>query len=59
MAVHKLQSIGGWPWAISASFVRLNGLVPKKPLWADSGDGCGDSMIVCRERSIKDFFLRA
>ena len=33
----------------SASLARLNGRLPKNPLWADSGDGCADSMIVCRD----------
>ena len=33
---------------LRAAFVRLNGREPKKPLWADSGDGWADSTIVCR-----------
>jgi hypothetical protein len=44
--VQRLQSIGRWPWAVSAAFARLNGWLPKNPLWADSGDGWADSMIV-------------
>ena len=27
------------------SFVFENGLLPKKPLYAEKGDGCGDSII--------------
>ncbi len=46
----RFQSIGAWPWSTSASLARLNGRLPKNPLWADSGDGCADSMIVCRVR---------
>ncbi len=33
--------MGGFPRAISASLMRLNGRLPKKPLIADSGEGCG------------------
>ncbi len=55
----SVQSIGAWPCATSASLARLNGRLPKNPLWADSGDGCGDSMMVCRSRSINDFFFLA
>ena len=58
-----VQSMGTWPWARRASFVRENGRLSKNPLWADSGDGCADSMIVWRNSSdveaMRDFFLRA
>src|SRR5688572_15220919 len=40
----NLQSIPSRPAAMSARFARLNGLLPKKPLAADCGEGCGDSM---------------
>ncbi len=53
------QSIGSRPAATSASLARLNGLVPKKPLWADSGDGWGDSITVWRVVSMSDLFRRA
>ena len=43
----------------SASLVRENGCEPKKPLWADSGDGCADSMIVWRDVSMSAFLRRA
>ena len=43
----------------SAALARLNGRLPKNPLWADSGDGCADSMIVWRVVSISGFFRRA
>ena len=29
------------------------GLLPKKPLWADNGDGWGDSIIIWLEESIR------
>ena len=48
-----------WPALANAAFVRLKGLLPKNPRCADSGDGCADSMMVCREVSIKALFLRA
>ena len=40
------HSIGARPASIRAVLVRLNGLLPKKPLWALSGDGCADSITV-------------
>ena len=43
---------------MSAVFARENGREPKNPWRADSGDGCADSMTLCREVSISDFFLR-
>ena len=49
--------MGGRPAATSAALVRLNGLLPKKPLWALSGDGWADSITVCRDRSIKRLLL--
>ena len=51
--------MGSRPASTSAALVRLNGLLPKKPLWALSGDGCADSITVWRLRSINAFFLRA
>ena len=49
----RSQSTGSRPAATSAAFARLNGRLPKKPLWADSGDGCADSMTWWREVSIR------
>ena len=40
-------------------FVRENGRLPKNPLDADSGDGCGDSMTTWRLVSMSAFFFRA
>ncbi len=45
--------------ATSAWLARLNGRLPKNPLCADSGDGCADSMIVCRVLSINGRLRRA
>ena len=45
--------MGSRPAATRAALVRENGLEPKKPLWADSGDGWADSMIVWRDVSIE------
>ena len=42
------QSTGSRPAATSAALVRENGRLPKKPLRADSGDGCADSMMTWR-----------
>src|SRR3546814_13823188 len=53
------QSIGSRPASPSAVFARLNGRVPKNPLWADSGDGWGDSMTTCLVVSIWGAFRRA
>src|SRR5262249_58763132 len=53
------QSIGSRPAATRASLARENGRLPKNPLDADSGDGWGDSITVCRLVSISAFFLRA
>ena len=43
---------------ISESWVRCleKGFDPKKPLWADKGDGCGVAIIKCFEESIRIFF---
>jgi hypothetical protein len=38
------QSIGGLCSFIKAALARLKGLLPKKPLWADKGEGWADSM---------------
>ena len=40
--------MGSRPASSSAALVRLNGLLPKKPLWALSGDGWADSITVWR-----------
>src|SRR5699024_227906 len=37
------QSIGASPWAVRKAFVWENGLDPKNPRRADSGEGCADS----------------
>ena len=50
--------MGGRPAATSAALVRLKGRLPKKPLWALSGEGCADSITMCRGLSISAFFLR-
>ena len=39
------KSIGVLPTLIKYSFVFEKGLLPKKPLYAESGDGCADSII--------------
>ena len=36
------HSIGGFPAFSSAALICENGLLPKKPLRADSGEGCAD-----------------
>ena len=38
--------MGGCPCASSAALTVLNGRLPKKPLFALNGDGCGDSITV-------------
>jgi hypothetical protein len=55
----KHQSIGSRPSASSAAFAREKGRLPKKPRWADRGEGWGDSIIACRLVSINAFFWRA
>ena len=55
----NLQSIPGRPAALNAQFARLNGLLSKKPLRADWGEGCDDSMTVCSDSSMSAFFRRA
>ena len=40
----SFQSTAAAPCFSSSSFARLNGREPKKPLCADSGLGCADSM---------------
>ena len=45
-------------WA-SAAFVREKGRLPTKPLYAESGDGCADSRVTCRDRSISTAFCWA
>ena len=36
------QSIGSWPAVRSAALTAENGRLPKNPVLADSGEGCGD-----------------
>src|SRR3546814_452939 len=55
----RRQSTGWRPAATSAPFARENGRLPKKPLWADSGEGCADSITTWRLWSTSPFFLRA
>src|SRR5690606_13662672 len=55
----SVQSIVRWPCAASAALTWLNGLLPKKPLWADRGEGCGDSITVWRDTSMSAFLRRA
>src|SRR5690349_9900291 len=38
------QSIGSLPISRKYSFALENGLLPKNPLCAENGDGCGDVM---------------
>ena len=47
------------PLSFKNSLHLENGLLPKNPLWAESGDGCADSKIKCRDPSISVFLLRA
>lgn len=53
------QSIGDLPAASRAELVRENGRLPKKPRWAERGEGWGDSMMVCRDVSMSARFCRA
>jgi hypothetical protein len=53
------HSMGGRPASARAALAREKGREPKKPLWADSGDGWADSMTVWRLVSMSAFFLRA
>ena len=46
------QSMGSRPASTRAALARENGRLPKKPLAADSGDGCADSMTTWRVVSI-------
>jgi hypothetical protein len=55
----SVQSIASRPAATSASLARLNGLLPKKPLFAAWGDGCDEQMVVCRDVSMSSHLLRA
>ena len=45
--------------ATSASLARVNGLLPKKPLRADRGDGCAEQIVTCRDVSMSSHFFRA
>jgi hypothetical protein len=45
------------PASRSAALIRENGRLPKKPLRAESGEGCADWMIVCRPASISASFF--
>ena len=53
------QSIGGLSAATRASLIFEKGLLPKKPLRAESGEGCADWITVCRVVSIKGNFFWA
>ena len=50
--LHYSQSICFLLCSARYVFVLLKGLEPKKPLYAENGDGCGDSMTKCLVRSI-------
>ena len=39
------QLIGAIPLEIRKAFVFEKGLLPKKPLYAENGEGCGASII--------------
>jgi hypothetical protein len=45
--------------AFNAALMREKGRLPKKPLLADSGDGCADAMMACRDASISGSFFCA
>src|SRR5690606_40926341 len=53
------QSIGFCPSASSSALILENGRLPKNPLFADSGEGCGAVMIAWRVVSISAVFFRA
>lgn len=53
------QSTGSIPFAFRNLFARLNGRLPKNPLYADSGLGWGASKIRCLEFVSIDFFICA
>ena len=53
------HSIGVSPCSIKYLLHFENGLLPKKPLYADNGDGCADSNTKWQEVSIKTFLFLA
>lgn len=53
------QEIDFFPHFSSCSLHLLKHLLPKNPLWADSGDGWADSSIRCLLVSMSGFLLRA
>ena len=53
------QSMGLRPAASSAALALEKGLLPKNPRCAESGDGCGDSMITWRVLSTRSLFRLA
>ena len=53
------QSTGSRAASTSAALALLNGLVPKKPLCAESGEGWTDSTMTCLPVSINERFFRA
>lgn len=48
---HVISSI---PHCFRYSLVAENGRLPKNPLWAENGDGCGEAMIKCFVLSMSD-----
>ena len=55
----KSQSMGNNPLSFKNSFVLEKCLQPKKPLYADKGEGCTLSNTKCFDVSINGFLLRA
>src|SRR5262245_48403787 len=53
------QSISACPSWRKPALILETGLLPKNPLWAESGDGCTDWMIVWRVASISRAFFCA
>ncbi len=53
------QSMGAFPEASSARFTAEKGLLPKKPLFADSGDGWTPLITRWREASMRPSFFCA
>ena len=53
------QSMGSRPAFFRALLALLKGLLPKKPFFADRGEGCGASRMMCFEVSMSAFFFCA
>src|SRR5262249_7005939 len=55
----RRQSISGSPRSRKMRLIVENGLLPKKPPWADRGEGCGASRSAWRGWSLSFFFFCA